>query len=143
MPTVENKEIVEYLREFILETPDFPVKSSEFAIDGVLTENQSMCIQLNPSKIIDHFIDGTKIIQLPFDILYYYKNTTKNKDKAKMIGFLNSIGEYMDRSEQISLGDKYAVQNLEQIGLANIIERDNNDIGYAATFVLTYETLSV
>lgn len=133
--------MAEALRAFLADSPALPVKAGALSIDLLNAEGASMALQLNPGRAVKTYLDGSRVMRQPFTLIYRSGATEDNAARARMIESLNKIGRWMEDSAGLpDLGGKFKATLLEQVNLANIFTQDEKELGYAATYVLEYET---
>jgi hypothetical protein len=132
-------ELPEALLAYIKSYPGLPVKPGQVALDGLAPTGPAVSIQINPGQIAQKYVDGTEIWKQPFTIYYRSSSTTKNEDKAAMIGFLNEVGKWMKNNKPSILGGQI-LSAIAQVGTANINNQDNSLISYSATYMFEYQT---
>lgn len=142
--SIENqKSLAELLRTYLVEhlpTELLPVMGGVFALDGLLDNQKSMSLQITGGQTIKRYLDGSRIEEMNFTIYYRDANVNDNELKSAMLGTLNGIGSWLDKTALPYLGDSFQITKLEQIQAANVIEQTPQQITYQAGFVLGYET---
>jgi hypothetical protein len=133
--------LAEAIRNHVMACPALPVGGGAISLDYLAPEGPSMSIQLNPGRVVKTYLDNTRIMRQPFTILYRSANTENDFDKSLMIGALNGIGEWMARAGPPELPEGFRAIECGQDELANIFTKENQVMGYSATYTLDYETL--
>jgi hypothetical protein len=136
---IEQLQIAEGLRKFLLTKPGFPVRGGEFLLDGLNDEGDSISIQLTPGRVIKTYLNGGRIMRQPFNLYYRSTNTDNNLNKSKMIQHLNDIGSWLDQVDSPQIADNIKTIKLEQTTLAALYIQDKIEIGYLATYLFDYE----
>jgi hypothetical protein len=141
----EHKDFAEALRSYFVEhlpADLLPVKGGSFSLDGLSDNNSapSMSLQITGSQTLRTYIDGTRIEDLHFTLLYRAPIDRNNAAKSAMLGTLNGIGTWLDGQEPPYLGEDFRISKLEQRQAANVVTQTANSITYQAGFVLGYET---
>ena len=133
--------MAEALRGFLAGSPVLPVKGWALGIDSLDADGPSMAMQLNSGRAVKTYLDGSRVMRQPFTLIYRAGTTEDNASRARMIESLNSIGQWMEVSAGLpDLGNRFKATLIEQVDLANIFTQDEKELGYAATYVLEYET---
>ena len=140
MSLSDLKTLAENLRNYLLQYPDLSVKAKNFHLDGLLSEGESMSLQITGGQIIKQYIDGSKIVLMPFVIFYRGTINDSNDRKSAMMGELNGIGTWLSSQSLPNLGSSFEIRRLSQTQLANIANQTEKDITYQAVFALEYIT---
>lgn len=144
MSITDQQQLAESLRAFLLEFTDLPVAGGQFNLDGLLAETgKSMSLQITGGTPTKEYIDGTRVMLMPFTLFYRAPENKNNDYKSAMMGVLNGIGEWLDSlSEMPYFGESFKVLGLTQVQQANISEQTAKTVTYQAGYTLEYETVA-
>jgi hypothetical protein len=132
-------EMAVVLRNHVAGCDFLPVQAGKVSLDLLAPSGASICVQLNPGKMLKRYLDGTQIWRQPFTVFYRSKSTKKDGDKAAMIGFLNDLGDWMRAGGPPDFGSGVKVGEISQYGLASVYEQTDAEIAYMATYGFDYE----
>lgn len=128
-----------------LPTELLPVAPEDFRVDQLAADRPSMSLNITGGDTLRRYIDGSRLRELEFSIVYRAFNLDGNAAKSAMLGTLNGIGVWLDSTPLPDLGAGIKARRLEQTSTAGRLEQDPNETPapaanstYSAGFVLEY-----